>query len=133
MCIRDRLKAQATNLLGMFTSALFSSSVTSSGVSSGGSFRPSMGYANGGDPPVGVASMVGERGPELFVPRTAGTIIPNHALAGGMGGTTVNYNGPFIQSMSAIDTQSGIAFLAKNKQAVFASYQSANRSIPMSR
>lgn len=131
--IAIQLKAQATNLLGMFTSALFSSSVTSSGVSSGGSFRPSMGYANGGDPPVGMASMVGERGPELFVPRTAGTIIPNHALAGGMGGTTVNYNGPFIQSMSAIDTQSGIAFLAKNKQAVFASYQSANRSIPMSR
>lgn len=131
--IAIQLKAQATNLLGMFTSALFSSSVTPSGVSAGGSFRPSMGYANGGDPPVGVASMVGERGPELFVPRTAGTIIPNHALAGGMGGTTVNYNGPFIQSMSAIDTQSGIAFLAKNKQAVFASYQSANRSIPMSR
>ena len=131
--IAIQLKAQATNLLGMFTSALFGSTVTSSGVSAGGSFRPSMGYANGGDPPVGMASMVGERGPEMFVPKTAGTIIPNHALAGAMGGTTVNYNGPFIQSMSAIDTQSGIAFLAKNKQAVFASYQSANRSIPMSR
>ena len=131
--IAIQLKAQATNLLGMFTSALFGSTVTSSGVAAGGSFRPSMGYANGGDPPVGVASMVGERGPEMFVPKTAGTIIPNHALAGAMGGTTVNYNGPFIQSMSAIDTQSGVAFLAKNKQAVFASYQSANRSIPMSR
>ena len=133
------LKANAMNLWKMvggasgIMSSLFGGGVTPSGVSAGGSFRPSMGYANGGDPPVGVASMVGERGPELFVPRTAGTIIPNHALAGGMGGTTVNYNGPFIQSMSAIDTQSGIAFLAKNKQAVFASYQSANRSIPMSR
>lgn len=131
--IAIQLKAQATNLLGMFTSALFGNTITSSGVSAGGSFRPSMGYANGGEPPVGVASMVGERGPEMFVPKTAGTIIPNHALAGAMGGTTVNYNGPFIQSMSAIDTQSGVAFLAKNKQAVFASYQSANRSIPMSR
>ncbi len=28
--------------------------------------------------------IVGEAGPELFVPRTAGTIIPNHALAGGI-------------------------------------------------
>lgn len=41
-----------------------------------------LGFANGGDPPVGVPSMVGERGPELFVPRTAGTIIPNHKLGG---------------------------------------------------
>jgi len=44
-------------------------------------------FANGGRPPVGKASVVGERGPELFVPKTAGTIIPNNALGGG-GGTT---------------------------------------------
>lgn len=36
-------------------------------------------FADGGDPPVGKVSIIGERGPELFVPRTAGTIIPNHA------------------------------------------------------
>ena len=39
-------------------------------------------FANGGRPPVGKASLVGERGPELFVPNRAGTIIPNHALGG---------------------------------------------------
>lgn len=39
-------------------------------------------FANGGNPPVGRPSIVGERGPELFVPNTAGTIIPNHALGG---------------------------------------------------
>ena len=44
-------------------------------------------FANGGRPPVGRASLVGERGPELFVPNSAGTIIPNHEL-GGMGGST---------------------------------------------
>ena len=37
-------------------------------------------FANGGRPPVGVPSWVGERGRELFVPDTAGTIIPNHRL-----------------------------------------------------
>ena len=37
-------------------------------------------FANGGRPPVGRASIVGERGPELFVPDRAGTIIPNHAM-----------------------------------------------------
>ena len=45
-------------------------------------------FANGGRPPVGRASIVGERGPELFVPRTAGTIIPNNEI--GVGATTNN-------------------------------------------
>ena len=40
-------------------------------------------FANGGRPPLGKMSLVGERGPELFVPDQAGTIIPNHALGGG--------------------------------------------------
>jgi tape measure domain-containing protein len=43
-------------------------------------------FANGGRPPVGRPSIVGERGPELFVPSTSGTIIPNNEL----GGTTNN-------------------------------------------
>lgn len=46
-----------------------------------------LGFANGGKPPVGRPSIVGERGPEIFVPNSAGTIIPNHEL-GGMGGST---------------------------------------------
>ena len=41
------------------------------------------GFANGGQPPLGKVSLVGERGPELFVPSQKGTIIPNHALGGG--------------------------------------------------
>ena len=41
-------------------------------------------FANGGRPPVGRPSIVGERGAELFVPDRAGTIIPNHELGGGM-------------------------------------------------
>lgn len=92
------------------------------------------GFASGGEPPVGVPSLVGERGPELFIPKTAGTIIPNGSLSSAMGGgQTINYNGPYIANMSAIDTQSGAQFLAKNKQAVWATYQSANRSIPVTR
>lgn len=47
-------------------------------------------FAAGGDPPVGKVSLVGERGPELFVPRQAGTIIPNHQLGGARGGDTFN-------------------------------------------
>jgi hypothetical protein len=39
-------------------------------------------FANGGRPLVGRPSVVGERGPEVFVPDRKGTIIPNHALGG---------------------------------------------------
>ena len=40
-------------------------------------------FAAGGRPPVGRPSIVGEKGPELFVPSTAGTIIPNNKIGGG--------------------------------------------------
>ena len=43
-----------------------------------------LGFANGGRPPVGKASVVGEKGPELFVPSVAGTIIPNNSIGGGV-------------------------------------------------
>jgi len=41
------------------------------------------GKANGGPVSTGTPYMVGERGPELFVPKSSGTIVPNHALGGG--------------------------------------------------
>ena len=48
-------------------------------------------FADGGRPPVGRPSIVGERGPELFVPGRSGTIVPNHELGGG-GSTSVVVN-----------------------------------------
>jgi hypothetical protein len=39
------------------------------------------GYAVGGRPPVGRASLVGERGPELFVPDRPGTVLPADVTA----------------------------------------------------
>ena len=49
------------------------------------------GFEKGGRPPVGQASIVGEKGAELFVPDQAGTIVPNDKL--GMGKqVTVNFN-----------------------------------------
>jgi len=39
--------------------------------------------ANGGPVSSNQLYMVGERGPELFVPRGGGSIVPNHALGGG--------------------------------------------------
>ena len=36
------------------------------------------GFKDGGEPPINQPAIVGEEGPEIFVPKTAGTIIPNN-------------------------------------------------------
>jgi phage-related protein len=55
----------------------------------GGAFEATFGggRAMGGPVASGTSYVVGERGPELFVPNTAGTIIPN---GGSGGGSTIN-------------------------------------------
>ena len=57
---------------------------TALGAIFGGPFAKLPGFANGGRPPVGKASIVGEKGPEIFVPTSAGTIIPNRSIGGGV-------------------------------------------------
>jgi lambda family phage tail tape measure protein len=138
--IAIQLKMQATALLksafgGINFGSLFGGGVPDTASVFGSS--NGMGYASGGEPPVGQASLVGENGPELFVPKQAGTIIPNNTLQGMMGSgsnqPSITYNGPYIANMSAIDTQSATQFLAKNKSAVWAANQTAQRSLPQSR
>lgn len=63
------------------------------GISSGVSSIAGFFHAAGGPVSAGVPGIVGERGPELFIPRTSGTIIPNNQLgqiSQGGGGLTVN-------------------------------------------
>jgi hypothetical protein len=70
-------------------------------------------FANGGRPPVGKASIVGERGPEIFVPKVAGTIIPNNAIGGGGDSITnivnvsVDASGTSVQGDSGMSQQLG--------------------------
>ena len=71
--------------------ALFGSILGSEGKKGGGIFGALGLFANGGRPPVGKPSIVGEKGPELFVPRSSGTIVPNNKLGGG-GSTSVVVN-----------------------------------------
>lgn len=65
-----------------------------------------LGHAMGGSVSGNSASIVGEKGPELFVPRSAGSIIPNSRLGGGGGATYVfnfpNYVGDKRELMSVI-------------------------------
>ena len=50
----------------------------------GGAVTGMLGFANGGYTPPNKPYMVGERGAEMFVPRTAGNIVPNNELGGGV-------------------------------------------------
>ena len=71
-------------------------------------------FANGGRPPVGRPSIVGEKGAELFVPDSAGTIIPNHELGGSSQHTTaeINFN------VQAIDAASFNTYLVNNRDTI---------------
>jgi len=91
----DLLKAMAKMVIqALIMTAIFSAlGVAPAGGAFGGQglsgFKQTMlgmmggSFANGGQPPLGKVSLVGEQGPELFVPSQKGTIIPNHALGGG--------------------------------------------------
>jgi tape measure domain-containing protein len=57
--------------------------------------------AMGGTVNAGQPYMVGEQGREMFVPKSKGTIIPNHALSdgsGNLGGVTINMSGAYMLS-----------------------------------
>jgi lambda family phage tail tape measure protein len=60
------------------------------GGSTGTSLGSLLGFAAGGNPPVGTPYIVGENGPEIRIDRTPGTIIPNSMISGNGGGVTVN-------------------------------------------
>ena len=73
----------ASNTLRNLANQLLTLGINTALKSTGlGIFSNLPGFANGGRPPVGRPSIVGERGPELFVPRSSGTIVPNHAMGG---------------------------------------------------
>ena len=51
--------------------------------------------ANGAQASAGQPFIIGERGPELFVPSQSGTIVPNGKWQGGGGGVTIVNNNNF--------------------------------------
>jgi hypothetical protein len=70
------------------------------------------GFAGGGMPPMGKASLVGENGPELFIPNVRGTILPNDVSERMMRsrGATINVNVPRgISSASASQIGASVA------------------------
>jgi phage-related minor tail protein len=122
--IAIQLKAQATGIMNMVINSFINPGAN--GASGNGTGVTGFGsaYADGGSPTPNTINLVGERGPELFIPKTAGTIIPNNAL-GGMGGTTnvTNYN------INAIDTKSFEERILGSSTAVWAANQYGAKSL----
>ena len=88
----DMLNNIADKFLDMaINQAFYGNIMGEMGKGSGGLFK-FFGFANGGRPPVGKPSIVGEKGPELFVPSSSGRIVPNHELGKGGGSTSVVVN-----------------------------------------
>jgi phage-related minor tail protein len=102
----------------------------------GGPLGSLFGFANGGPVQGATPIIVGERGPELFVPTSAGKIISNSSLkgsgssagsAGGGGQTVVNYN------IQAVDASSFRQLVARDPQFIYSVTEKGRRSVPTRR
>jgi len=120
--IADFVRIQARQIaLG-----LFGGGGTSSGI---GNFFSILsgglpGRASGGPVSANTPYLVGENGPELFMTKTAGTIIPNNQLGAMGGSTSVTYN------INAVDASSFRQMLAREPEFLYAVTEKGRSSIP---
>ena len=110
-------------ILGSLFGVSFGAGGAISGLTGGGLLGFIGGKANGGPVMKNKPYIVGERGPELFVPGQSGGIVPNEALGMG-GGTTVNYN------IQAVDAQSFQQLVARDPEFIFAVTEAGRRRLP---
>jgi lambda family phage tail tape measure protein len=116
--LKIELRAAAANLFGMISG-------TTGGAGGGSNIIGSLlGFANGGQPPVNKPSIVGERGPELFVPKTAGTVIPNNQMGGVTNNTYITNN------ISAVDAKSVAQLFAENRRTLLGTVRAAEKELP---
>ena len=118
--IKIELKAQASKLLSGISSGI------------GGFFSSLLGFADGGQPPINKPSIVGEKGPELFVPKTAGTIIPNGGLSGSGMGASVS-NTYITNNINAVDAKSVAQLFAENRKTLFGTVEMARKELSYGR
>jgi lambda family phage tail tape measure protein len=82
------------------------------------------GFANGGNPGMGKPILVGERGPELMIPRNASTIIPNESLGGGSQQVSVVYN------IQAVDASSFRSLVARDPEFIYNVTEQGRKGLP---
>jgi lambda family phage tail tape measure protein len=113
--LKIQMRAAATSL---FNSVLGSLGLGLPGRAEGGAVRPGQPY------------IVGEKGPEVFLPAGAGTVIPNgQSLGGGAigGSTVVNYN------INAVDSMSFKQMLARDPSFLYSVTEQGRKTIPSTR
>lgn len=111
-----QMKAAAANILSTGGSLL------------GGLFGGILGKAIGGPVQANEPYVVGERGPELFVPASAGSIMPNNKMSSGTSGSTiVQYN------ISAVDAMSFKQMIARDPTFLYAVAEQGRKSLPLTR
>jgi lambda family phage tail tape measure protein len=125
--LKIELKAQASKLFGMIAGpggGLFSA------------LGKIFGFANGGVPPLNKPSIVGEKGPEIFVPKQTGTIIPNHNVQGAMnamgaGAVSAPVTNNYItNNISAVDAKSVAQLFAENRKTLLGTVEMARKELP---
>lgn len=83
-------------------------------------------FANGGRIDAGEVGIVGERGPELFIPDTAGTIVPNRDIqSGSEGGQLTSGNVTVNLNINAVDAASFDELLLSRKNLIVGTIQQA--------
>lgn len=117
MLLRSQIQQSMTKLMGLGGAG------SKSGGLFGGSIIPGF-LASGGPASSNRAYIVGERGPELFVPSSNGTVVPNGQLSGGQ---AVTYN------ISAVDAQSFQALVARDPSFIHAVAEAGRRTLPLTR
>lgn len=125
--IRIQMRAQMIRLFSSMFGFSVGGKFGPDNIDVGGGWNPAR--ANGGPVEANKMGLVGERGPELFIPKTAGTIIPNHQLAGALGGSTTVTN----NYINAIDTKSFEQRLLESSNTIWAANTYANKSLAVNR
>jgi len=126
--IAEFARVQAKNMISSVFGGGGGGSVTAGPLNILGSIGKIFGFANGGYPPVNRPSIVGERGPELFVPRNAGTIIPNNQLGGNQ---IVNNSTAVSYQIHAVDAASFKTLLARDPEYLYQVTQAGRRNLPI--
>ena len=127
--IAEMARAQARNLFASLFGPVGSNNNLSGPASAAVLGLP--GYASGGLIPANQLSVVGEKGPELFIPKTSGTILPNNMLSAGspagLGNTSVTYN------INAVDAISFKSMIARDPSFIHAVAMQGAKNVPTRR
>ena len=117
------IRSQVQKLMGSLLSSMGGAGGTGGGI--GGFFKSIFGLAKGGPAQGGRPYIVGEEGPELFVPKSSGTVVPNGQSMGG----TVN-NTYITNAVSAVDAKSVAQLFAENRKTLLGTVQMAQNEMP---